>query len=167
MNSVHTQMIKPRINMPNTMIMPIEIEVNKRLSPIKYPWSTIFKNDVTLFSINRWFTFEDIDETDTWLQSVWLNRKSFVNIISIVTLKEIKKYIISLIMGRDNFMDVLTYNKSYCEKVISCLESSWYIKCNVSFHKKMNEENVPSQKMFSVTLSMQPVKDAHFMSCQI
>ena len=37
MNSVHTQMITPRINMPNTMIMPIEIEVNKRLSPIKYP----------------------------------------------------------------------------------------------------------------------------------
>ena len=70
MNSVHTQMITPRINMPNTMIMPIEIEVNKRLSPIKYPSSTISKKDLALFFINRCFTFEDIDETDRRLQFV-------------------------------------------------------------------------------------------------
>ena len=46
MNSAHTQMITPRINMPNTMIKPIEMAVNKRLSPIKYPLSTMFDKDV-------------------------------------------------------------------------------------------------------------------------
>ena len=127
MNSVHTQMITPRINMPNTMIMPIEIEVNKRLSPIKYPWSTIFKNDVTLFSINRWFTFEDIDETDTWLQSVWLNRKSFVNIISIVALKE-KKYIIRLIMERDNFISNVWMYSPIIKAIVKKLYNVWKVR---------------------------------------
>ena len=46
MNSVHTQMITPRINMPNKMITSIEIAVNKKLSPIKYPPLTIFNKDV-------------------------------------------------------------------------------------------------------------------------
>ena len=46
MNSVDTQMITPRINMPSRMITPIEIAVNKKLSPIKYPSLTIFNKDV-------------------------------------------------------------------------------------------------------------------------
>ena len=82
-NSVHAQVITTRINMPNTMMMPQVIAVNKRLSPIKCPLSTILARKIlpSLFE-NRWFTFKDIDETDTRVQFVKVNGKFFGNIIS-------------------------------------------------------------------------------------
>ena len=74
MNSVHTQVITTRRNMPNNTMTPQVIAVNKRLSPIKYPLSTILaRRIVPDFFENRWFTFKDIDETDTRLQFVKVN----------------------------------------------------------------------------------------------
>ena len=71
-NSVHAQVITTRINMPNIRVMPQVIAANKRLSPIKYPLSkTILARRILpdLFE-NRWFTFEDIEETDIRVQLI-------------------------------------------------------------------------------------------------
>ena len=54
MNSVHTQITTARRKMPNRAMTPIVIAVNKRLSPMKYPFSTIFdKESVTEYFFKK------------------------------------------------------------------------------------------------------------------
>ena len=53
-NSVHTQITTARRKIPNTTMTPIVIAVNKRLSPMKYPFSTIFdKESVTEYFFKK------------------------------------------------------------------------------------------------------------------